>query len=141
MSGFRTFGQLNRPKPVRNRFLTGFGRFGRLEPVPNRFWSIQLPERSKSGHKCPDFDCLEQVQRPITGQYCPVFERFVPIGRLKSGQFTTPRTFEIRIFEIRTYFRPVCQTGRPVFGHSLYIIFYKSKPRKQPSLAFSFEQV
>ena len=32
LSGFRTFGQFCRPKPVQNRFGTGFGRFGRLEP-------------------------------------------------------------------------------------------------------------
>ena len=82
--------------------ISGFRTCGSITLSPD-FRSIQLPKCSKSG------------------QYCPVIGRLVPIGRLKSGRFTTPLTFEIRRFEIRTLFRPVCQTGRPVIGRLLYM--------------------
>ena len=49
----------------------------------------------KSGHNRPDFERPDVQEIEI-------------------------RTFEIRTFENRTYLRPVWQTGRPVFGASLY---------------------
>ena len=76
MSGFRTFGWLTLQPPVIGR--PDF----RPKPVPNRFGTGLKP--------------VFGLERLKTGQLCPV------IGRSKSGQMVTTRTFENRKSENRT---------------------------------------
>ena len=62
-----------------------------------------VPICLKSRHKCP------VIGSPVDNVWNP--DRLVPTGRPITGRF-----------KIRTKFCPVCQTGRQVFGRSLYIL-------------------
>ena len=66
-------------------------RFGKPDEKASGF-------RTSEDHSLsPDFRQRQLPERSKSGQYCPVIGRLVPIGRLKSGRCTTPRTFKIRM--------------------------------------------